>query len=363
MMRDPSSSWADVPGRPRVAVFRALQLGDMLCAVPALRALRRGEPNARITLIGLPWAREFSSRFADYVDDFIPFPGAPGLDGHDVELDATQGVMFRATCRVRDFDLAVQLHGSGTHSNAVVASLGAVRTAGFAPAHGGAAALDHAVPWRDDEPEIARHLRLMRSLGYDDWGDYLEFPLGGLDYAIWRVLCEKHDLQPGGYAVVHPGAPMSSRRWPVERFASVARWLSDQGLQIVLTGARTETALAQAFSSSFGLPLVDLCGRAPLGALGALIGHARLLLCNDTFVSHVAAALGTPSVVVACGSDVARWAPLDRERHRVLADYPACRPCAFEQCPYEHACATVIGVDDVIDQANELLMKEARHAS
>jgi ADP-heptose:LPS heptosyltransferase len=349
-------------GPPRIAVFRALQLGDMLCAVPALRALRRGEPDARITLIGLPWAREFASRFSEYIDNFIAFPGAPGL-AEQPEPDAAAREAFIAECRARDFDLAIQLHGSGVHTNAIVASLGAARVAGFVPEDGGTTALDCALPWRDSEPEVSRCLALMRKLGYPDWGDYLEFPLGGLDYALWHVLRDEHALVPGRYVIVHPGARMASRRWPIERFADAARQLADEGWQIVLTGTRAELSLAAAFAEQLGRPCVNLCGRTPLGALAALIGRARLLLCNDTGVSHVAAALGTPSVVIACGSDTARWAPLDGERHRVLASYPACRPCMFDTCPYGHECATAIGVDDVIDRAGELLAEERRHVT
>ncbi|KVF80616.1 glycosyltransferase family 9 protein [Burkholderia vietnamiensis] len=346
----------------RIAVFRALQLGDMLCAVPALRALRRGEPEARITLIGLPWAREFASRFPDYIDNFIAFPGAPGL-AEQPAADAAAREAFVAECRARDFDLAIQLHGSGAHTNAIVASLGAARTAGFVPADGGTTALDCSIVWRDDEPEVTRYLSLMRKLGYRDWGDYLEFPLGGLDYALWHVLRDEHALEPGRYVVVHLGARMASRRWPVERFARTARQLADDGWQIVLTGTRAELALANAFAEQLARPCVNLCGRTPLGAMAALIARARLLLCNDTGVSHVAAALGTPSVVVACGSDTARWAPLDAERHRVLASYPACRPCMFDTCPYGHECAIAIGVDDVIHQAGTLLAQERRHVT
>ncbi|HDR9091508.1 glycosyltransferase family 9 protein [Burkholderia vietnamiensis] len=346
----------------RIAVFRALQLGDMLCAVPALRALRRGEPEARITLIGLPWAREFASRFSDYIDNFIAFPGAPGL-AEQPAADAAAREAFVAECRARDFDLAIQLHGSGAHTNAIVASLGAARTAGFVPADGGTTALDCSIVWREDEPEVTRYLSLMRKLGYRDWGDYLEFPLGGLDYALWHVLRDEHALEPGRYVVVHPGARMASRRWPVERFACTARQLADDGWQIVLTGTRAELALANAFAEQLARPCVNLCGRTPLGAMAALIARARLLLCNDTGVSHVAAALGTPSVVVACGSDTARWAPLDAERHRVLASYPACRPCMFDTCPYGHECAIAIGVDDVIHQAGTLLAQERRHVT
>jgi len=117
--------------RKSVVVFRALQLGDMLCAVPALRALRCAEPDASITLVGLPWAAQFTRRFHHYIDDFVAFPGHPEFPEQTVR--SADLSTFYAEMRARGFDLAIQLHGSGEISNGIVRDFGATAMAGFVP--------------------------------------------------------------------------------------------------------------------------------------------------------------------------------------------------------------------------------------
>src|SRR5215213_101714 len=104
----------------RIAIFQALNLGDILCTTPALRAIRRQFPGAEITFIGRPWAEAFVSRLST-VDRFLPFPGFPGIT--ESPSDA-----MRDTPRWPLFDLAIQMHGSGAVSNGFIAALGATRS-------------------------------------------------------------------------------------------------------------------------------------------------------------------------------------------------------------------------------------------
>jgi ADP-heptose:LPS heptosyltransferase len=79
-------------------------------------------------------------------------------------------------------------------------------------------------------------------------------------------------------------------------------------------------------------------------------------------MSHVAAAVGAPSVVIASGSDVGRWAPHDISRHRVLWHDVPCRPCMHLACPTGHECANGVAVADVLAAADAMLEREAIHA-
>jgi ADP-heptose:LPS heptosyltransferase len=299
-----------------IAIFRALQLGDLLCAVPALRALRRGLPHARITLVGLPWARAFASRFRHYLDDFVAFPGAPQLP--EQTPDVARLPAFFADMRARGFDLAVQMHGNGVHTNGIVARFGARRVAGFHRADEPVPDERCFLPYPAELHEIRRNLRLVELLGVAAHGEALEFPLTQRDRDELAMLPELPRLVPGSYACLHPGARNPAKRWPVERFARVGDALHASGFDIVLTGSGAERPVAEAVAQAMRAPSHNLALPISIGAMAALLADARLLVTNDTGVSHVAVGLGLPSVVVFFATDPRQWAPLDARLHRTV---------------------------------------------
>jgi ADP-heptose:LPS heptosyltransferase len=299
-------------------ILRALKLGDMLCAVPALRALRAAWPRAELVLVGLPWACEFVERFGHYLDGFREFPGYPGLPERTPRIDRIPG--FLGELQAERFDLAIQLHGSGLIVNPLMELFGARACAGFYPSDGYCPDPSRFLPWPERGLEVDRLLSLAGFLGAPSQGSHLEFPLCDRDARAVETLAGPRGLRPGTYACVHPGASVPERRWPAERFAAVAKALSDRGLEIVLTGSSSESALTRAVAEGSAAPCLDLAGRTDLGSLAALIDGAALLVCNDTGVSHLAAARRVPSVVISTGENPDRWAPADRTLHRVLCN-------------------------------------------
>lgn len=257
----------------RILVLRALGLGDLLTAVPALRALRRAHPAARITL-ATPAGLAPLAALTGAVDAVLPCTGVTG--------EALSAGPLAATDRrgeVETLDLAVNLHGRGPESTALLA---ATRPAGLW-------AFGRGPEWRDGEHEVDRWCRLLAWYGVV------------ADPADLRLDRPAGPSPAPGSVVLHPGAASGSRRWPVDRFAAVAAALRDGGHRVVVTAGPAERELAAAVGAEVLTP--------DLPQLAALIDGAAALVCGDTGVAHLATAYGTPSVLLFGPTPPAQWGP------------------------------------------------------
>ncbi|MGZ3682008.1 MAG: glycosyltransferase family 9 protein, partial [Ktedonobacterales bacterium] len=357
MRRSPAIARLFPNGAPRrIAIVRALQLGDLLLAVPAIRAIRRGFPEAEITLIGLPWAAAFASRFARYLDRFVAFPGWPGIAESAYSPEKTE--RFITGQRAYGYDLVVQMHGSGRSSNGFALALGAPVTVGYydAGAPESAHGLTASAPYPDDQPEVLRNIGVARLLGCPACDLALEFPLTDADRAEADMLIgtprEKGQLWVG----MHAGARTPSRRWPVEHFATLADEITRRcDAHIVLTGGPGEEQTVSAVADCMRTPPLNLAGKTSLGGLAALIARLDLFISNDTGPAHLAEAVGTPSITLFGPADPRRWAPLNAPRHPIIRVPVACSPCSFWECPIDHRCLRRITPNMVLSVAGHLI--------
>jgi ADP-heptose:LPS heptosyltransferase len=330
----------------------------MLCAVPALRALRGALPHARITLLALPGVTPLLERYAGLVDDFLAFPGWPGMP--EVQFHPEALPPFLRRVQARRYDLALQLHGNGMRTNSFVELLGARHTGGhylpgvLTPPDDG---LWRAYPGRGHEVDLL--LGYVTSLGASGLGRDLDFVVRPAERRLAARLLASERVRPGEFVVVHPGAKEPARRWPASAFAVVADGLRADGLELVLTGGDEEGPLAAEVRRHARSEVHDLTGRTSVGVLAAVLEQAALVLCNDTGVSHLAAAVGAPSVVVFSGSDPARWAPLDTRLHRAVG--PGRPVPAFAPGPrcLRDACLLAPDLSDLHGPEPEQVLREA----
>ncbi|GAB3773646.1 glycosyltransferase family 9 protein [Spirosoma horti] len=311
----------------KIAIFRAIKLGDLLCAVPAFRALRMAFPEAQIALIGLPWAQEFVASYPHYIDEFITFPGWPGLPEQPV--DPVRTIEFLQQMQARQWDVVLQMQGNGTLVNAMVSLINARVLAGYyptdVPSEAWAAQTGLFQPYPITSHEVLRHVGLMAFLGIKPQGDELEFDPG--DAATQQVLALLTNLQvtPGHYVCLHPGG-ISGRRWPAHRFAEVGDALAEKGYTIILTGTAAENPIHEEVQERMKHPALSLAGQTNLSTLGAVLHFSALLVSNDTGVAHLATACHTPSVVLFTSASPAEWGPLDTSRHRIIREEDAQGP-------------------------------------
>ena len=299
--------------RPRLVVLRALGLGDFLTAVPALRALAQAYPDHR-TLLAAPAALAPLAALLNTVSAPGGTRGAPARIVDDVvDTDFRQRVSA-LPAQLAAADVAVNLHGCGPQSHRALLATepgallafhhpqAAQPSSGAQPSGGPA--------WRPEEHEVTRWCRLLGAYGIpaDPGRLHLDVPTGGVP------------AHARGATIIHPGATSPARRWPVERWAAVARAEHAAGRPVIITGGPGEVGLARRVAGMAGLPAgAVLAGRTGLAELAGIVAAAGRVVCGDTGIAHLATATRTRSVVLFGPTDPARWGPpAGHQLHRTL---------------------------------------------
>ena len=265
-----------------ILALRALGVGDLATAIPAIRALAGAFPG-ELALAAPGWLGPLIGLIGG-VDRVIP----------------TAGLAAR-TWPTPPPRVAVNLHGRGPRSHRLLRAAAPARLW----AHANAEAGHHDGPaWIEEEHEVHRWCRLLRHYGVP--ADQSDLALAVPDVPA-----------PRGATIIHPGAKSELRRWPPDRFAAVARSLRAAGHRVLITGSAAEHPLAVRVAAGAGLD----ARAAPvtgLAELAALVAHARLLISGDTGIAHLATAYATPSVTLFGPMSPARWGPPPRPYHRPI---------------------------------------------
>jgi heptosyltransferase II len=334
-------------------------VGDAVMTLPALRALRRALPDARITLLAKPWVSAVFER-EGICDRILLYelgrPRVAGLRKMAAEL------------RVQHFDAALLLQ------NAFEAALiarwaGIPLRAGYAR-DGRSALLTHAVsvPGRFEIPahECYYYLELLRRLGIID-----ELPQVSeivLDHppapgpSRQRLAAFGLSVEDGAKIVgINAGAAFgTAKRWPAERFASVGCELARQGAHVVLFGSPAERPLAEALEREIGPRAFSTAGRTSLADFLDVIAGCDLFLTNDTGTMHLAAAARVPVVAVFGPTDDVATPPLG-PAVRIVKHPVECSPCKLRHCPIDHRCMLGVTVEQVLAACAEALAHQGRH--
>src|SRR6266850_372403 len=346
---------ASIDNIKRVVVRGTNWVGDSVMTVPALRALRRLMPDAKITLAIRPSAQGLFAE-ADFVDELLIY--------HRQGLSSV--VQQTREWRRRRFDLAVLFQ------NAFEAAL--IPFAARIPFRLGYATearqllLTDAVPlpeWRATRHEVFYYLYLIAALEHTLLGTNsvcdnepdAALHLSEAGKADAFSLLRRHGVRGNKTLVaICPGSINSrAKRWPAERYARLAdRLIEEIHAEVLLIGSQEESDVSDAVTIQMRQKPVVLTGKTSLAQVTALLGLVDLVITNDTGPAHVAAALGNPTLVIFGPTNPLTTRPFSPVAE-IIRHPPDCAPCMLRDCPIDHRCMTAISVEEVFDQALVLI--------
>lgn len=289
---------------PRLLVIRGGAIGDFICTLPALAALRERWPDAQLEILGYPHIAELAHgrRYADAL--------------RSIEARAMAGFFVPKGI----LDPAWMDYFGSFH---VVISYLFDPDEIFADnvRRCGVKQYIAASPKPRDLPAAAHYCRPLETLAI-----YVAQPVprvfpNAADQQVAEQFLAR--LGPDRIAVLHPGSGSAKKNWPVEKFAALARWLRDElALQLVVVQGEADAAVVAQLTAALAPRPVTLATGLKLVELAAVLERCTVFAGNDSGITHLAAAVGTPTVALFGPASIPIWEPRG-DRVRVVQFGPA----------------------------------------
>lgn len=336
----------------RILIRSSNWLGDAVMTVPAIRAIKRGRPDAHVTILS-PAKLADVWRAVPEVDAVIPFEG---LSGRGL-LRTIRGLYhpWKVAREVmgRGFEVAVLLPNSFRSAFEVWLS-GIPRRVGY-PGHWGRPWLLNQIPKKKKkkgkvapppEHQVYHYLKLAEFIGAE--------PVPA-DLAMASI---STPAKPVARIAVCPGAEYGpAKRWLPERYAEVLKAMSkERACEWFIVGTAKDKAVADEILAAAGeVPRVEnLCGRTTLAELITLLRSCDVLVTNDTGTMHLAALLGTRTVSIFGSTEPQLTGPLGTG-HLILRKRVECSPCFLRECPIDFRCMKAIEPREVLAAVRKVL--------
>lgn len=327
-------------------------VGDAIITTPAIRAVRKNFPEAKISLLAKPWVAPIFYN-NPYIDNILIYDAAGKHKGLSGILRLSKEL------RKEKFDLAIFFQ------NAFEAALTAI-LAGIPNRLGYNTdarnlLLTHCIritPALKRVHQIDYYLGIPKGASLKSDGRHLTLVVTDKERKHAKETLSKHGITGKNRLVgINPGAVFgSAKRWFPERYAALSVKLQKySGAEIAIFGGPGEKALGQYVSELMGSRCVNFCGKTSLREAVALIEKCQLFITNDSGLMHVAAALDTPQIAIFGSTDHITTSP-GGSRSQIIRIPVPCSPCLKPDCPKDHRCMKNITVDMVYDVAVNFLM-------
>lgn len=285
----------------KILVVATRRIGDVLLTTPLIRSLRRAWPEAKIDTLVFTGTEGILANNPD-INQIITIAQRPALAWH---------LRFLLSLW-RGYDLALSLIPSdrptlyariaGKYCTGLVAEGGNQRWKKWLLSQ--SAQFDNI-----NTHTVLMNLKLADLLGVQRCHEVVAAWNAADKVALRDVL--PFDRNAQAYVVMHVHPMYVYKAWRREAWVELANWLNEQGMRVVLTGGKSADELAYVRDLLSLLPpnTVNVAGKLNLAGVACLLSKARAYVGPDTVVTHLAAAIGTPTIALFGPSNPVKWGP------------------------------------------------------